>query len=190
MQDVQDYVARQGITDTQLINDCEQNPMFCPDYLVRAGYDPLDTAGEGTGATWDTGIGAGSTASSEPSITAYDTKTPTIQVGTSTEVTPASSGGRVAVIGENMEGRVKSFASQYGYETMRDLPNSMPKTEKLSLNREWINSRMDKGYTIIDLGPARGYANYPYITGDYAIEQIELAARNCVRWLPMWGVFD
>jgi hypothetical protein len=90
-----------------------------------------------------------------------------------------------------MEGRVKPFASQYGYETMPALSSDLSPTEKLSLNRAWINERMDQGYTIVDLGPAPGYRYYPYITSPYyGMEQAEIAARNYARWLPIWGVFD
>jgi hypothetical protein len=140
------------------------------------------------------------TASGDPvpvRVTISDATTPTITdtnpttEPSSTGVATASTGDRVVVIGEDMPGRVKPLASQYGYETMRDLPSNIPETEKLSLNREWINSRMDEGYTIVDLGPARGYPFYPYISSPYyAMEQVEIAARNYARWLPVWGVFD
>jgi hypothetical protein len=87
-----------------------------------------------------------------------------------------------------MEGRVKPFASQYGYEHFE---TESPPSKWMSENRAWINSRMDQGYTIVDLRPAPGRAYYPYITSDfYAMEQVELAARNYARWLPMWGVLD
>ncbi len=83
-------------------------------------------------------------------------------------------------------GRVGLFAEHYGDETIRDLLNDMPKTEKLSSNREWINSRVDEGYTIVDLGPARGHPFYPYISSPcYAMGQVEIAARNYARWLPI-----
>jgi len=66
---------------------------------------------------------------------------------------------------------------------MTNLPSDLSDTEKLSLNRAWINARMDEGYTIVRY--------YPYITSPYyAMEQVEIAARNYAKWLPIWGVFD
>jgi hypothetical protein len=62
---------------------------------------------------------------------------------------------------------------------------------RMTLNRAWINIRMDEGYTIIDLGPSPNYANYPYIRSEYyAMELVEIAARDYSGWLPIWGVFD
>jgi hypothetical protein len=91
----------------------------------------------------------------------------------------------------DMKGRVVPFAEKYGYEKMERLPDTLSEQEKLTLNRAWINERMDEGYTIIDLGPSPTYPNYPYITTDfYAIELAELAARNYAGWVPMWGVVD
>jgi len=74
---------------------------------------------------------------------------------------------------------------------MTNLPSDLSDTEKLSLNRAWTNARMDEGYTIVDLGPSPSYRYYPYITSPYyAMEQVEIAARNYAKWLPIWGVFD
>lgn len=102
-----------------------------------------------------------------------------------------SSSGRAVVIGEDMPGRVKPFADSYGYDTMPKLDPTLSESEKLSLNREWINACMDEGCTIVDLGPSPAYADYPYITSPfYALEQAEIAARNYSGWIPIWGVFD
>ncbi len=92
---------------------------------------------------------------------------------------------------KSLASQVDPFANQYGYDTMQELDPSLSTSEKLSLNRAWINTRMDEGYTIVDLGPAPTYANYPYITSDfYAMEQAEIAGRSYARWVPIWGVFD
>jgi hypothetical protein len=97
--------------------------------------------------------------------------------------------GRTAVIGERMS-RVRAFAGEYGYETMPNLPRSMPTAEKLAANRAWIRARMDEGYTIVDLGPAPGYANYPYITSPYYRMELEqILGRGYGGWLPIWGAF-
>jgi len=49
---------------------------------------------------------------------------------------------------------------------------------------------MDEGYTIVDLGPAPGRANYPYITSDfYRMELGQILGRSDQGWLPIWGEF-
>jgi filamentous hemagglutinin len=74
MNDVQNYIQTHGITDSQLIQDCEANPVFCPTYLRGAGYDPLDTltTGEGvpssTGDVGSFGGGSGNISPANPTI--------------------------------------------------------------------------------------------------------------------------
>jgi len=94
--------------------------------------------------------------------------------------------GRIAVIGEDM-GRVKPFAKRYGYEYFET--KSSP-SQWMRENRAWIRARMDEGYTIVDLGPAPGRANYPYITSDfYRMELGQILGRSDQGWLPIWGEF-
>ncbi len=53
-----------------------------------------------------------------------------------------------------------------------------------------FRARMDEGYTIVDLGPARGFANYPYITSPYYTMELEqILGRGYGGWLPIWGAF-
>jgi len=184
----------------QLRELCMDNPGFCRTFLRDAGYAFDDAGNAISPLSGDTGGGSGST---EPSSGSLGSSTPapsdtgqvTIQVDpTSTTepgtagVTTTSTGGRFAVIGEDTPGRVKPFANQYGYEYFE---TSSPRSQWIKENAAWINSRMDNGYTIIDLGPAPGREFYPYVTSPYyAMEQALLAARNYARWLPIWGVLD
>jgi len=189
-----------GITNPQKREFCIVNPLICRGLGYVNNDEPTPMGGDVTspgGATSSSGGPGsdGSLGSGEPAtitVTVSDS-TPTIDTTPTTisDVSTPSITGRVAVIGEDMAGRVKPFADQYGYESMPPFPEGLSQEEKLSLNRAWINGRMDEGYTLIDLGPAPTYANYPYITSDfYAIEQVEIVARGYLRWLPVWGVFD
>jgi hypothetical protein len=190
----------------RIIQQCEENPMFCPAALNWHGYDPFDTgdAGMGNGGTGlgDSGGGSASPASTEPgstTITVPDTATPKITDTNPTvepampEVATIGSSERVVVIDEDM-GRVSQFASDNGYETMPTLPEDMSYSDKMSANRAWINGCMDEGCTIVDIGPAPNnprYPGYPYISSPfYAMEQADLAGRNYLRWIIMWGVVE
>jgi len=158
--------------------------------------------GDNGGGFGDNG-GAGSPSpSSTTGPVISDTTTPTTTdptptTGTTEPVTPEvgtiGSGERIVVIGEDMA-RVSKFASDNGYETMPKLPEDLSYSQKMSANRAWINGCMDEGCTIIDIGPAPnnpGYPNYPYISSPfYAMEQVDLAGRNYLRWIIMWGVVE
>jgi RHS repeat-associated protein len=78
MQDAQNYIDRYGITDTQLINECEQNPVICPDVLVRAGYDPLQPFPEWDYPTAYTGGDLPPLGSTEPIVTAAPDNGPVV----------------------------------------------------------------------------------------------------------------
>ena len=94
--------------------------------------------------------------------------------------------GRTVVIGEDM-GRVIPFAKQNGYEYFRSISHP---SAWMKENRVWINTRMNEGYTIVDLGPSPAKPNYPYISSPYyGMEQAEMAGRGYSNWLPIWGVF-
>lgn len=48
---------------------------------------------------------------------------------------------------------------------------------------------MDEGYQIYDIGPAKGYANYPNPTSPfYKMELSEIAYRAYARYLHILGV--
>ena len=85
---------------------------------------------------------------------------------------------RVAVIGESQK-RVEKYAAKHGGETMPNLPPG----NRMAQNRAWINSKMDEGYIIVDVGldvdkPMRG--KY------YAMELHEiLVSRNYERYYPV-----
>jgi len=101
-----------------------------------------------------------------------------------------SAGSKHVVVGENMD-RVSSVADKYGYQTIPRFSEGLTKQQRLLLNRAWINEVMNKGYIVVDIGPAKYYPNYPYISSEYyAVEEAELAGRNYSRWVQMWGVED
>jgi hypothetical protein len=110
---------------------------------------------------------------------------PSVSFGPTEESWGVPTNRRIVVIGEDM-GRVKPFAKRYGYEYF---DTKSPPSQWMHENRAWIRARMDDGDTIVDIGPAPGRANYPYITSPYyAMEQAEIAGRGYSAWLPIWGV--
>ena len=87
---------------------------------------------------------------------------------------------RVAVIGET-QARVDRYAAKYGGETMPKLPPG----NRMAQNRAWINSKMDEGYTIVDIGLD---TNKPVRGKYYAMELHEiLVSRNYQRYFPVPG---
>jgi hypothetical protein len=58
---------------------------------------------------------------------------------------------KLVMIGENPQ-RVAKVIRWLGGETMRELPSSMPRADKLAENGKWINAMMDEGRPIISLG--------------------------------------
>ena len=91
------------------------------------------------------------------------------------------------VVGDDM-GRVEAFTKRYGYEYFNEYA---PPGRRIAATRNWINARMDQGYTIVDIGPAPGRQFYPYPTGRYyRVELLEIGNRNYERYLPMWGMIN
>jgi hypothetical protein len=91
---------------------------------------------------------------------------------------------KVVVIGENMDDRVKPFAKKHGFDYYRQPQGSLSKADSIEHNRAWINSRMDEGCVIVDIGPDPARANFPAPTSDwYAMETWELTNRNYLGWI-------
>jgi hypothetical protein len=89
---------------------------------------------------------------------------------------------KVAVIGET-QARIDAYAARYGGETMPKLPPG----NRMAQNRVWINSKMDEGYVIVDIGmdPSRSERG-----AYYAMELHEiLVSRNYQRYYPVPGGF-
>ncbi|MEW5747564.1 MAG: RHS repeat-associated core domain-containing protein [Candidatus Thermoplasmatota archaeon] len=85
---------------------------------------------------------------------------------------------RVAVIGET-QARVDAAAAKYGGETMPKLPPG----NRMAENRAWINSKMDEGYIIVDIGLDPNKARRGSY---YAMELHEiLVSRNYQRYYPV-----
>jgi len=106
--DVQRYISRNGITNPKLIEQCEDNPMFCPTTLRWYGYDPFDTVGPGEYAEYFWEPETGVTPSPEPTIiepsaTVTTTDTPATTVAESEGTTikwPANTQGMEDLLGE------------------------------------------------------------------------------------------
>jgi hypothetical protein len=155
-----------------------------------SGYLRENSSGETIWSRSDSETGRTTPNNPEPNPMAGTTPdTTTVDNPTSGEAPITSH--RPVVIGEDMS-RVTSFAEQNGYG---HFTTSSPPGQWLKENAAWLNSQMDQGNTIIDIGPSPGYAppegDYPYITSDYyAMEQGLLAGRNYLHWVIMWGVVD
>jgi hypothetical protein len=147
-----------------LIDDCEENPVFCPTFLRGAGYDPLDpgdVGDTGAGSVGNPGTGVtaqpGSTTTTITTTTITDTNpTVTTEPGTP-DATATSTGERVAVIGENMPDRVYPFARELeaqGIHVETFSPTQGTSTsEALDENGQWVRSMRDQGVPILDIGP-------------------------------------
>ena len=85
---------------------------------------------------------------------------------------------KTLVIGENMADRVIPYAKANGAEWF--VPSEgLSYEEALEENTKFIIEKMDQGYTIIDIGPQPGRANYPLPTSDfYLTEVIHVYGRN------------
>ena len=88
----------------------------------------------------------------------------------------------VLVIGEGMDDRVIPYAKERGADWY--VPTKgLSYEESLNENTKFIVQKMNQGYTIIDIGPMPGRANYPLPTSDfYMTEVIHVYGRN--RSLP------
>jgi hypothetical protein len=113
-----------------------------------------------------------------PSVEVRDTPTTSLSrsvaTGTAGELRPA-------VIGEGMPNRVVPYAEQNGYVTYPgvDNPASYTYDELLAHNRAQVQSWVDEGRTIIDIGPEPGRAYHPMETSpNYGMEH------NIVRGYP------
>ena len=85
---------------------------------------------------------------------------------------------KTLVIGEAMEARVIPYAKENG--ALWFVPSEgLSYEEALNENTKFIIEKMDQGYTIIDIGPQPGRANYPLPTSDfYLTEVIHVYGRN------------
>jgi len=107
-------------------------------------------------------------------ITKIGKKAPKLGVGAAKK--------RVVAIGETQK-RVDSFAAKHGYETMPNFPSG----NRLAANRAWINSKMDEGYIIADIGMDSNRAGRSKY---YAMELHEiLVDKNYQRYYPVPGGF-
>ena len=131
-------------------------------------------AGRALGALGGELFGAGELAVAEEEAAAL---APTAEEGMTQALTL-----RPVVIGENME-RVNVAARTFGADVYEGYPNveglahgSQELTDaRLAHNGEWIREQIAQARTIIDIGPAPNYANYPGVTSDaYSVELYEI----------------
>lgn len=100
-------------------------------------------------------------------------------------------GTRRIVIGENMTYRVEPFAEKIGAETYQ--PSRWFDDDELHLlfreNIEWLMTKMDEGYLIIDIGPDPESSYYPMPKPDpyYPGELMHIFERGYPRYYPIWG---
>ena len=79
-------------------------------------------------------------------------------------------GGKVAVIGRNMDDRVKKFAAGIKAETFSPTQEALDMFKKgdgsllMKENKAWVQKLKDEGYTVYDVGLDPKYSN-PHITG-------------------------
>ena len=58
----------------------------------------------------------------------------------------------------------------------------------VSENIEWVNSVMDRGYVIIDIGPSPTSQNYPAPSSDYYVGELtHIAIQQYDLYYPIWG---
>ena len=91
----------------------------------------------------------------------------------------------VLVIGEAMKDRVIPYAKKNGhdwYGPKTDLPLGYTDEQmaaSIDENIKFVIEKMDQGYTIIDIGPQQGRANYPLPTSPwYMAEVVHVWTRN------------
>jgi hypothetical protein len=82
------------------------------------------------------------------------------------------------VIGESQSHRVIPFARSIGAEYF-DPPVIADPAEQLAWNQRWIRTKMDQGYSIIDIGPDPGRPLDP--SDFYAMEKSEIARRSYAK---------
>jgi hypothetical protein len=80
-------------------------------------------------------------------------------------------GNHKIVIGEDQAGRVIPAANALGASYL-NLTNA-PTTDWLTINVQWINDCMNEGFTIYDIGPAKGRAKFPDATSMYYSAELE-----------------
>jgi RHS repeat-associated protein len=86
------------------------------------------------------------------------------------------------VIGRNMNGRVIPFAQQNGFDYYQPGPPGTP-AENLAANQQWLQSMIDEGRTIIDIGPG---LNNPTPSPYYNMES-SLVSENSVPVVSFYG---
>ena len=136
---------------------------------ARYAYDLALKDAPGASSTAARGPAPGPTESARPTtITVASPSSVASGVGaeTGSELSPA-------VIGEGMKSRVVPFAEANGYETYAGLanPENYTSEELLAHNSAQIETWMNEGRTIYDVGPEPGRAFYPMETSpNYGME--------------------
>jgi hypothetical protein len=86
-------------------------------------------------------------------------------------------------------GRVLAAAAVYGAATfdLLDPDREYNEYELMKLNAEWINTMMDEGRTILDIGPMRDRPNYPNCSSKFYCNELWwLNQRHYPRVIIIW----
>ena len=103
-------------------------------------------------------------------------------VGNPSTTSPAQSQTTV-VIGEDMQNRVIPLAEQNGFTYYQPGPSLGSRAANLAANQTWLQTMINQGSTIIDIGPAPGRS---YLSPFYQMES-QMVNENSVPVISFYG---